>query len=210
MSSLSASSSLLSCLSADGADCGQIGLVARSYGNGQSQKSNISTSSGAVIQWLPLEMLFPPPRTPATSRGRPVPLLGVGRWDVGELEIILWDRERTGELGEKESLPLLAAFLNIFILAQIVHSQHASVWFLWIFVPLLPVTFCFLLESTKNLRTGQRRRGKKAGYSKDCWREVAKGDVATFSEDVSVQSGKCILLVIHWNWVVFMCFYSLN
>lgn len=31
---------------------------------------------------------------------------------MGELEIILRDRERTGELGEKESLPLLAAFFK--------------------------------------------------------------------------------------------------
>lgn len=47
---------------------------------------------------------------------------------MGELEIILRDRERTGELGEKESLPLLAAFFKKKnILAQIVYSQHASV-----------------------------------------------------------------------------------
>lgn len=46
---------------------------------------------------------------------------------MGELEIILWDRERTGELGEKELLPLLVAFFKNFILAQIVYSQHASV-----------------------------------------------------------------------------------
>lgn len=31
---------------------------------------------------------------------------------MGELEVILWDRERTGELGEKEPLPLLVAFFK--------------------------------------------------------------------------------------------------